>query len=379
MADEHTKTAPASAAGPVSPVWAAAEAGGPPPVEPTAPERSDVGAGSDSSSFRGLNDLYRRMGAPRSARQRLAAQGIVYLLFIVTCIAFSIWAPDFATGATLLNIGRNAAPVVVVSVGMTFVIIAAEIDLSVASTISLAGLLGAQVLSHQGVPWILGVAACLAVGAGIGALNGVLIGFLGVPSFLVTLGTLEALGAVALMVTGTMAIPITSPGFLSVFGPGSWNGLPLTVWWGILVCVVGIYLLHGTRFGTWVRATGDSRIAARYAGISRARVVFAVFVLSGFLAAFTGLLLAGRTTSGDPTAGTDMELTAIAAVILGGTDLFGGSGTIIGTIVGALFLSAIQVGLILMGASGQLQTLVTGIIIIAVVTINALSRGLWRQ
>src|SRR5579875_3562117 len=101
----------------------------------------------------GMGDLYARLGGVRTARQRIAAQGIVYLLFVLTCVAFSIWAPDFATVATLQNIGRNAAPVVVISVGMTFVIITAEIDLSVASTVSLAGLLGAQVLSSQGVPW----------------------------------------------------------------------------------------------------------------------------------------------------------------------------------------------------------------------------------
>jgi ribose transport system permease protein len=326
-----------------------------------------------------LRDLYTRRRAPRSMRERLAAQGFVYLLFILTWIGFSIWAPDFATVATLQNIGRDAAPVCVVSVGMTFVIIAAEIDLSVASTISLAGLVGAVVLSKHGVPWPLGLLTSLAIGAGVGAFNGLLSGYLGVPSFLITLGTLEGVGAIALMATGTLSVPITSSGFLSVFGFGSWLGLPLTVWWGIFVVVVGAYLLHGTRFGEWVYAVGDSRNAARYAGISKARVVLMVFTLSGVLAAFTGVLLAGRTTAGDPTAGTDMELTAIAAVILGGTDLFGGAGTIVGTVIGALFLSAIQTGLILLGESGQVQTLVTGIIIVVIVTINSLARGLWRQ
>jgi ribose/xylose/arabinose/galactoside ABC-type transport system permease subunit len=331
------------------------------------------------TTWAALTNLRGFMGGPRAMRERIAAQGIVYLLFILTCIAFAIWAPDFATTATLQDIGRDAAPVAVVSVGMTFVIIAAEIDLSVASTISLAGLLGAQVLSKQGIPWPVGLVTSLAVGAGVGVFNGLLVGYLGVPSFLITLGTLEGIGALALMVTGTLSVPITSPGFLDLFGPGSWLGLPLTVWWAILVVLAGAYLLHGTKFGAWVQAVGDSRNAARYAGISRARVVLAVFALSGLLAGFTGVLLAGRTTSGDPTAGTDMELTAIAAVILGGTDLFGGSGTIIGTVIGALFLSAIQVGLILLGASGQLQTLVTGIIIVVIVTINSLARGLWKQ
>jgi ribose transport system permease protein len=261
---------------------------------------------------------------------------------------------------------------------MTFVIIAAEIDLSVASTVSLAGLVGAVILGKSGVPWPVALLTSLTIGAAVGAVNGLLVGYLGVPSFLITLGTLEGVGAIALMATHTFSVPITQPGFIALFGPGSFLGLPLTLWWALAVIAGTAYLLHGTRFGQWVYAVGDSRNAARYAGINTARLLMIVFMLSGVLAAFTGVLMSGRTTAGDPTSGADIELTAIAAVILGGTDLFGGSGTILGTVVGALFLTAIQVGLILLGASGQLQTLVTGIIIVVIVTINSLAKGMSR-
>jgi ribose transport system permease protein len=309
---------------------------------------------------------------------RVGTQGAVYLLFILTVVAFSIWAPSFATTSSLANIIRDAAPTVVVAVGMTFVIIAAEIDLSVASTISLSGLVGAVLLGEPGVPWPVAVLVALAIGAGVGFINGFLVGYVGVPSFLITLGTLEAVGAIALMATGTLSVPITSTGFLDVFGPGSYFGVPITAWWAIFIALVGGYILHCTKFGRWVYAVGDSRSAAQYAGISKTRVLISVFVIAGVLAALTGLLLAGRTTSGDPTAGTDMELSAIAAVILGGTDLFGGSGLIIGTVVGALFLTVIQIGLILLGATGQLQSLVTGAIIVGVVTLNAVANGARR-
>ncbi len=327
----------------------------------------------DPSKKRGNAPSAPDAARPRRLSARLGTQGAIYALFLVTIVAFSIWAPSFATVASLKNIARDAAPTCVVSVGMTFVIIAAEIDLSVASTISLAGLVTAVVLSEPGVPWPVAVLAGLAIGAGIGAVNGFLVGYVGVPSFLVTLGSLEAVGAIALMATSTLSEPITSTGFLDVFGPGSFLSVPLTGWWAIAAALLGGYVLHGSRFGRWVFAVGDSRNAARYAGIGKTRVLITVFVTAGVLAALTGILLAGRTTSGDPTAGTDMELSAIAAVILGGTDLFGGSGTIIGTVVGALFLTAIQVGLILLGASGQLQTLVTGAIIMVVVTLSSIA------
>lgn len=311
--------------------------------------------------------------------REMIAKNAIYVLFILTTIAFVIWAPSFATVASLRSIGEDFAPICVVSVGMTFVIVSAEIDLSVASSVSLAGLTGAVVLSHPAFPWPFAIVVAIAVGGGVGAINGFIVGFLGVPSFLVTLGSLEAVGAIALMATGTLSVPITSSGFLAVFGPGAVFGIPLVVWWALLVVVVAAYVLHFTNFGRWVIATGDSRLSSKYAGLSTSRILLIVLVISGALAGFAGILLAGRVTAGDPTAGSDMELTAIAAVILGGTDLFGGSGTIAGTVVGALFLSIIEVGLILLGASAQLLTLVTGGIIMFVVTVTAVARGSLRR
>lgn len=329
-------------------------------------------ATSDSTNRRRKN----RLGWPvRSFGHDKIAKSIVYLLFLLATVGFVIWAPDFATGASLRDIGESFAPICVVSIGMTFVIICAEIDLSVAATVSLAGLVGAVVLSQPGIPWLLAILTSLAVGAGVGLINGFVVGYLGVPSFLVTLGSLEAIGAIALMATGTLSIPIVSPGFLTVFGPGSFVGVPLAVWWALLVVLVAIYMLHFTSLGKWIYAVGDNRVAARYAGLSKARVLMVVLVISGVCAAFGGDLLAGRVTAGDPTAGSNMELTAIAAVILGGTDLFGGSGTIAGSVVGALFLSIIEVGLILLGASAQVLTLVTGGIIILVVTVTSIAKG----
>jgi ribose transport system permease protein len=306
-------------------------------------------------------------------RDRLGSQSIVYAIFIAVIIVFAIKAPSFATLASLTNIGRQAAAVVVVSVGMTIIIVCAEIDLSVGSTVSLAGLIGALLMS-KGWAWPVAVLATLGLGAAIGAVNGFLTGYIGVPSFLVTLGGLEAIGALAQMVTNTLAVPVVNTGFMAVLGPGSFLQIPLAVWWGLAVVLAGAYLLHVSVFGRWVYATGGNRNAARYSGISYRNVVLMAFVLSGVCAAFAGLLLTGRSGAGDPNVGSDMELSAIAAVILGGTDLFGGRGTILGTVIGALFIAVIGVGLILLGAGAQLQALVTGAIIVVAVTINKLGQ-----
>jgi ribose transport system permease protein len=310
-----------------------------------------------------------RAGPLRDARGRLSRQAIIYAIFIAVVIFFAVEAPSFASAASAANIGRQAAAVVVVSVGMTLVIICAEIDLSVGSTVSLTGLVGAQMLSY-GWAWPLAVLATLGLGAVIGLVNGFLSGYVGVPSFLVTLGGLEAIGALAEMVTNTQPVPIANSGFLAALGPGSLLGIPLDVWWGVAVVLGAAYLLHVSVFGRWIYATGGNRGAARYSGISHRTVILVAFVLSGLCAAFAGLMLAGRSGAGDPTVGSGMELQAIAAVILGGTDLFGGRGTILGTVVGVLFIAVIGVGLILLGYGAQVQTLVTGAIIVVVVTIN---------
>jgi ribose transport system permease protein len=305
--------------------------------------------------------------------ERLGSQAIVYLIFVAIVIYFSVRAPSFATGNSLAEIGRQTAAITVVAVGMTVVILCAEIDLSVGSTVSITGAMVATLLSH-GWPVLVAILAALAIGAAIGAFNGFVVAYIGVPSFLVTLGMMEAIGAAALMITSTVAVPITDVTFTDVFGARSLLYVPVPVWWALLVVLLGVYVTQRTVYGRWVYATGGNRGAATYSGIKTKKVVLIAFIISGFLAAFAGLLLAGRSAAGDPTVGVGMELSAIAAVILGGTDLFGGRGTVIGTVIGALFLGVVGIGLILLGASAQLQSLITGGIIIGAVTINRLGR-----
>jgi ribose transport system permease protein len=295
----------------------------------------------------------------------------VYLIMAAVVVFFVLRAPGFGTLATASNIGRQTAAVLIVAIGMTVVIVCAEIDLSVGSMVSLSGAV-ASVLMDSGVSWILATLAALALGVVVGMVNGFISGYLGVPSFLVTIGMLEVLAALAQIVTGTQSVPITNSSFSAVFGNGSIIGIPITVWWAILACVVGAFFLHKTVFGRWVYATGGNRMAAVYSGIKTRRVVLIAFMISGLLAAFSGILLSGRFAAGDPTVGDGLELSAIAAVILGGTDLFGGRGTILGSVIGALFIGIVGIGLILLGAGAQLQLLITGAIIVIAVSINKL-------
>lgn len=347
----HLRNGPSGAGAEPTGLPVAPSGTGPIPSERTPAERTSAA-------------LWRRYRSPQS---------IIYLAFAAVVLFFVARAPAFTTLSSLENIGRQAAAITVVSVGMTIVIVCAEIDLSVGSTVSLAGMVLAVLLSH-GLAWPVALLATLGVGAGIGTVNGLLTGYLGVPSFLVTLGMLETLDALAKMITGTLSVSITDPGFLQVFGNGSLLGVPIPVWWGGAVVLLGGYLLHRSLFGRWVFASGGNRTAAMYAGIRTRRVVLASFVFSGVLAAFSGILLAGRASAGDPSVGSGMELAAIAAVILGGTDLFGGRGAVLGTVVGALFIGVVGIGLILMGAGAQTQELITGLIIIGAVTVNRLGR-----
>jgi len=305
--------------------------------------------------------------------ERFGSQAIVYVIFLGIIAFFAVYAPSFATGSSLANIGRQTAAITIVAVGMTLVIINGEIDLSVGATVSLTGALAAVLMSN-GWPMLAAVLVALAVGAGIGTFNGLVTAYIGVPSFLVTLGMLEAVGAGALMLTKTVAIPITSVAFTTVFGAGSLLGIPIAVLWAALVVLAGIFVLRKTIYGRWVYATGGNRSAATYSGVNTKRVVLISFVVSGLLATLAGLLLSGRAGAGDPTVGTGMELAAIAAVILGGTDLFGGKGSVVGTVIGALFIGVVGIGLILLGANAQLQQFITGAIIIGAVAVNRLGR-----
>jgi ribose transport system permease protein len=295
---------------------------------------------------------------------------VVYAAFAVILVFFSITLADdgFLTSNNLLNIGRQSAAIAVMAVGTVFVLSAGEIDLSIGSIVALAALVAALVMEHTGMGPA--VAAALAVGVAAGLFNGLVTVKLGVPSFLVTLGSMSILSGIARTISDLETIPILNESFNSLFGSGSVGPIPSLLVWAAVAVIVGHVYLHHTRFGRRVLATGGNAEAAAAVGISTDRVRVAVLVVSAVAAAAAGLLLAGRLNSARYTLGEAETLTVIAAVIVGGTSLFGGRGSVVGALVGALIMGMLTNGLILMGLSVSEQLIARGAIIILAVALT---------
>ena len=294
---------------------------------------------------------------------------VIYIGFVVIFVFFAVLLRDegFLSPNNLLNIFRQTATITVIAVGMTYVIACAEIDLSVGSVAGLSSVCAAMAISAFGV--IPGILAGLAVGAVIGAVNGGLVSLLGIPSFLVTLGMLGVAAGLAQWITQSAPVPILNDTFIVIFGGGNFGPIPGLLVWSAISVVVGAVVMNKTRFGRQVLATGGNRTAAQFTGVNTKRIKFQVMLLSGVVASVAGMLYAGRLESGRFQWGAGDELSAIAAVILGGTSLFGGAGSVVGTLMGALLIGLINNGLILAGLDSSQQQVVRGAIIILAVAL----------
>lgn len=297
---------------------------------------------------------------------------MVYIIFLVVLSLFAIFiGGSFFSLNNILNIIRQTVVVSMIAVTMTFVIAIGEIDLSVGSTIGLSGLMAALVLqSTDNIP--LAILAALAVGLVVGLINGLLIVALNLPSFLVTLGMQMVLVGTSMWITNTTAIPIGNTTFTFIFGGGSIGKLPLLLLWVLITGAVGYIVLNRTPYGKKVLAVGGNATSARYSGINVKKIVVYVFVYSSLMAALGGMLYAGRMSSGRYTFGDGLELDAIASVILGGTSMAGGNGSIVGAIIGSLLIGTINNGLMFFGLSTAQQTVAKGAIIILSVALSAL-------
>jgi ribose transport system permease protein len=293
---------------------------------------------------------------------------VVYIFFAIVLgfFAFTIGDKGFLSVTNLFNIARTTAMITVIAVAMTFVISAGELDLSVGSTTALAALVCALVM-QAGFGWPVAVVAAIASGLVVGLMNGFFVTVIGIPSFLVTLGMMQFIRGVDMRITYTNPVSISNQTFNGLFGSGKLFGIPSLVIWSIVIAVLGHIVLKYTGFGRQILATGGNRQSAEYSGIKTRRVKFYAFLLSGAAAALAGMLYSGMMQTARFNFGEGAELMAIAAVILGGTSLFGGKGTILGTFAGSLLIGTINNGLIIMGLDVSEQMMIAGAIIIVAV------------
>lgn len=297
-------------------------------------------------------------------------QNIIYIGFAVIFLIFALTLNDkgFLNPNNLLNIVRQTAMIAVMAIAMTFVLSAGEIDLSVGAVAGLASVTTAMAIDVGGL--FFGVAAGLATGIAVGVFNGLLTTRIGIPSFLTTLAMMGIAKGVAMWISDTSAVPIIEPAYSWLFGGGSIGIIPVLLIWMVVLGVIGHFVLKRTSFGRRVLATGGGETAARYSGIDTSSIKFRVLIVSSMAAALAGMLYAGRLQSGRFQLGEGDELSVIAAAVLGGTSLFGGYGTVIGTIVGALMIGLINNGLILMGLEFSQQLIARGGIIILAVALS---------
>lgn len=289
--------------------------------------------------------------------------------FVLMAAIFALGTNAFLSQVNLLNLLRQSAPLLIVAVAMTFVITTGGIDLSVGSTVALVNALAAIAL-QAGLPWPLTVLAMLILGATVGALQGWFVAVEGIPSFIVTLAGLSILRGIALLLTQGFSIPIGADSWFVQLGRGWFLGIPLPAALAVLVVLAGWITLTQTRFGRYVVAVGANAEAARRTGIAIRRVTMSVYMLTGVAAAAAGIIIAGRLGSGSSNAAVGFELEVIAAVVLGGTALAGGRGTILGTVLGALTIAVIGNGLILAHISPFFTQIVTGLIILLAIWLN---------
>jgi len=298
-------------------------------------------------------------------------------------IVFAILSPYFFTLSNWLNIFRQVSVILILACAQTMVIISAGIDLSVGSTLALGGCMAAVAMSYWGWPFILGALLGIALSTLVGFTNGFIITKGKIPDFIATLGMLGAIRGVALLITGGLPVPshftaTTLKGYLPKIlvwlGSGDIGSIPVPVIIALSMVAITWFILSRTSFGRSVYAVGGNKEAARESGINVDRVKILVYTLTGLYAGIAGLVLTGRMNSANALMAEGVELQTIAAVVIGGTNLFGGEGSVFGTLIGALLIGVLANGLNLLNIEPFWQRVVNGGIIIAVVVFDQ-----WRR
>lgn len=306
---------------------------------------------------------------PTPVRERLndvVSQASAAGALIIVFIALSIASPYFLTANNLFNVGVQVSVVAIIAVGQTLVILTAGIDLSVGSVAGLSGVVGSMAMVQSGLPLVLGIIVGILVGAAIGTVNGVLITRMGLPPFIATLGMLGVARGLTFIVSNEVAIYGLPHSFRTV-SEGQIGPIPLPVVYLVVIAIIGHLVLSRTKLGRYAYAIGSNKDAARLSGIPINRYLVSVYIISGALAGFGGMIAASLVQSGQPNYGVGLELSVIAACVIGGASLFGGQGTIGGTLIGALLIAIVTDGAVLLNITQYYQQVIIGVIIWAAV------------
>ena len=298
---------------------------------------------------------------------------IIVLAILLECAAFAVLAPSFLSLDNLVNVALSIAVIGILAVGMTFVILTGGIDLSIGSVVALGGVCAAIIAAKTGSV-ALGFSTALAIGLLCGAFNGVFTAYFRVPSFVVTLAVLTIARGVAFILSEGRSIGNLPENF-SYLGKTAVLGVPLSVILMLTTFAVGWFVLVNTRFGRYVYAVGGNPEASFLAGLNVKRITFWVFLLNGFLVGLAAIVLASRLGAGVPNSGLQYELDVIAAVVVGGTSLAGGRGSVVSTLFGAIFIGVLNNGLNLAGIDPYLQKIALGIVILLAVLLDQINKS----
>jgi inositol transport system permease protein len=331
--------------------------------------------------------------AQRPSRMSIASRALLgrfapVIFLVVLMVIFAVLEPRFLSPLNLFNVMRQISITGLIAIGMTFVILTAGIDLSVGSVVALAGLAAAVVAkggaenrftldatgaAAAGYGWFAAMLAATLVGTLCGWIQGIGITRLRVPPFVVTLGGLSAFRGAALLIAGGGPLSGFSESYVW-WGQGRIGPVPIPVILFLTAAIIAHVVLRYTRYGRQVYAVGGNPEAARLSGVDVKRVLLSVYVIIGLVAGFAGFVLSARLNSSEAVAGIGYELTVIASVVIGGTSLFGGTGTIFGTVIGSMLIGVLINGLVLMNISSYIQQIIIGIITVLAVAFDQFAK-----
>ncbi|MEW2508043.1 ABC transporter permease [Amycolatopsis sp. NPDC047767] len=316
----------------------------------------------------------RRPDSPPSTLRRMAGhpRTPIVVALVLACVAMALLSDSFLSSRNFTNILTQSTVVGIAAVGATLVIITGGIDLSVGSNVALSGMIASQLVSG-GLAGFLGVVACLVIAAAIGAFNGVSVAWLRLAPFIVTLAVLGMGRGLTLQLSQGQSV-YGLPAGLTWLGGGTIGTIPVPVFLLAAMFLVGHLVLSRTTLGHQIYAVGGNRQAARLSGIPDKRVLFYAYLIAGACAGLAALVLVGRLGAATPTAGTGLELQVIAAVVIGGTSLFGGKGSMVGTLIGVLLIGVINNGLTLLNVSPFWVQFIQGALILVAVLLDAFNQ-----